>query len=158
MCKGVLATSGTHRESLPRVGRHPQDRRTQLCDVADGHEQAGLAGVKVVHRAPYARRDHRSSAGHRFLHGQAEGLRVRRADKDVDQSQELGHIRAQAEKSHVPRQAKLGCLVAKLLLLAGAVVLIEFTNAKLRLFRVPDLLSVAFMLAMLGLVSTFLFL
>lgn len=48
-------------------------------------------------------------------------------------------------------------LAAKLLVLAGAVVLVEFTNAKLRLFRVPDLLSVAFMLATLGLVSTFLF-
>lgn len=48
-------------------------------------------------------------------------------------------------------------LGAKLLLLAGAVVLVEFTNAKLRLFRVPDLLSAAFVLATLGLVSTFLF-
>jgi len=48
-------------------------------------------------------------------------------------------------------------LVAKLVLLAGAVVLVETTNAKLRLFRVPDLLSAAFVLAMLALVSTFLF-
>jgi len=48
-------------------------------------------------------------------------------------------------------------LGAKLLVLAGAVVLVEFTNAKLRLFRVPDLLSAAFVLATLGLVSTFLF-
>ena len=48
-------------------------------------------------------------------------------------------------------------LVGKLLLLAGAVVLVEFTNAKLRLFRVPDLLSAAFVLALLALVSTFLF-
>jgi formate hydrogenlyase subunit 4 len=48
-------------------------------------------------------------------------------------------------------------LVAKLLVLAGAVVLVEFTNAKLRLFRVPDLLSTAFILATLALVSTFLF-
>lgn len=46
---------------------------------------------------------------------------------------------------------------AKLLALAGAVVLVEFTNAKLRLFRVPDLLSAAFILATLALVSTFLF-
>jgi formate hydrogenlyase subunit 4 len=46
---------------------------------------------------------------------------------------------------------------AKLLAVAGAVVLVEFTNAKLRLFRVPDLLSAAFILAMLALVSTFLF-
>jgi formate hydrogenlyase subunit 4 len=48
-------------------------------------------------------------------------------------------------------------LAAKLLLLAGAVVLVETCNAKLRLFRVPDLLSAAFVLAMLALVSTFLF-
>ena len=47
--------------------------------------------------------------------------------------------------------------VAKLAVLAGAVVLVEFTNAKLRLFRVPDLLSAAFILATLALVSTFLF-
>jgi len=47
--------------------------------------------------------------------------------------------------------------VAKLVLLAGAVVLVETTNAKLRLFRVPDLLSAAFILATLALVSTFLF-
>lgn len=47
--------------------------------------------------------------------------------------------------------------VAKLLLLAGAVVLVETTNAKLRLFRVPDLLSTAFILATLALLSKFLF-
>ena len=47
--------------------------------------------------------------------------------------------------------------LAKLLILAGAVVLVETTNAKLRLFRVPDLLSVAFILAALALLSTFLF-
>jgi len=47
--------------------------------------------------------------------------------------------------------------VAKLIVLAGAVVLVEFTNAKLRLFRVPDLLRAAFILATLALVSTFLF-
>jgi formate hydrogenlyase subunit 4 len=46
---------------------------------------------------------------------------------------------------------------AKLLALAAAVVLVETTNAKLRLFRVPDLLSAAFVLAMLALMSTFLF-
>jgi len=48
-------------------------------------------------------------------------------------------------------------LVVKLIALAGAVVLVETTNAKLRLFRVPDLLSAAFTLATLALVSTFLF-
>lgn len=46
---------------------------------------------------------------------------------------------------------------AKLLVLAAEVVLVETTNAKLRLFRVPDLLSAAFILATLALVSTFLF-
>jgi len=47
--------------------------------------------------------------------------------------------------------------IVKLLALAGAVVLVETTNAKLRLFRVPDLLSAAFVLATLALLSTFLF-
>ncbi len=47
--------------------------------------------------------------------------------------------------------------LGKLLVLAGAVVLVETTNAKLRLFRVPDLLGVAFILAALALLSTFLF-
>jgi formate hydrogenlyase subunit 4 len=45
----------------------------------------------------------------------------------------------------------------KLIVLAAAVVCVETTNAKLRLFRVPDLLSAAFILATLALVSTFLF-
>ena len=49
------------------------------------------------------------------------------------------------------------CFMAKLLALSGAVVLVETTNAKLRLFRVPDLLSAAFILAALALFSTFLF-
>jgi formate hydrogenlyase subunit 4 len=53
--------------------------------------------------------------------------------------------------------AGLAFLIAKLFILAAAVVLVEFTNSKLRLFRVPDLLSAAFMLATLALVSTFLF-
>jgi formate hydrogenlyase subunit 4 len=58
-----------------------------------------------------------------------------------------------------PAALGLGLLffMAKLIVLAGAVVLVETTNAKLRLFRVPDLLSAAFMLALLALVSTFLF-
>ncbi len=47
--------------------------------------------------------------------------------------------------------------LGKLLVLSAAVVLVETTNAKLRLFRVPDLLSVAFILAALALLSTFLF-
>jgi formate hydrogenlyase subunit 4 len=49
------------------------------------------------------------------------------------------------------------CFGGKLLLLSGVVVLVETTNAKLRLFRVPDLLSAAFVLATLALLSTFLF-
>jgi formate hydrogenlyase subunit 4 len=46
---------------------------------------------------------------------------------------------------------------AKLLMLAGVVVLVETSNAKLRLFRVPELLAVAFVLSALALISTFLF-
>jgi formate hydrogenlyase subunit 4 len=53
--------------------------------------------------------------------------------------------------------AGLGLLLVKLLLLSGAVVLVETTNAKLRLFRVPELLAVAFTLGALALISTFLF-
>ena len=49
------------------------------------------------------------------------------------------------------------CFMAKLLALSGAVVLVETTNAKLRLFRVPDLLSAAFVLGTIALLSTFLF-
>jgi formate hydrogenlyase subunit 4 len=60
-----------------------------------------------------------------------------------------------------PTVAALGIsllwFLGKLLLLAGAVVLVETTNAKLRLFRVPDLLSTAFILATLALLSIFLF-
>jgi formate hydrogenlyase subunit 4 len=51
----------------------------------------------------------------------------------------------------------LGYLLLKLLTLAGAIVLVETTNAKLRLFRVPELLAVAFTLGALALISTFLF-
>ena len=47
--------------------------------------------------------------------------------------------------------------IGKLLVLSLVVVLVETTNAKLRLFRVPDLLSAAFVLAGLALMSTFLF-
>jgi len=47
--------------------------------------------------------------------------------------------------------------LAKLFAVAGIVVVVETTNAKLRLFRVPDLLSAAFVLAGLALLSTFLF-
>jgi len=51
----------------------------------------------------------------------------------------------------------VGLFVAKLLLLACAVVLVETGNAKLRLFRVPELLALAFVLSALALISTFLF-
>jgi len=62
-----------------------------------------------------------------------------------------------AETTPVAFGLGLFFFVAKLIVLAGAVVLVETTNAKLRLFRVPDLLSAAFILATLALVSTFLF-
>src|SRR5438132_13977364 len=51
----------------------------------------------------------------------------------------------------------LGIFLLKILMLSALVVLVETTNAKLRLFRVPDLLSAAFVLATLALLSTFLF-
>ncbi len=51
----------------------------------------------------------------------------------------------------------LGVFLLKLFVLSAAVVLVETANAKLRLFRVPDLLSAAFVLATLALLSTFLF-
>ncbi len=48
-------------------------------------------------------------------------------------------------------------LLMKLFVLAVSIVLVETTNAKMRFFRVPDLLAMAFTLAALGLISTFLF-
>jgi formate hydrogenlyase subunit 4 len=51
----------------------------------------------------------------------------------------------------------LAFFLVKILLLSAAVVLVETANAKLRLFRVPDLLSAAFVLAAMALLSTFLF-
>lgn len=51
----------------------------------------------------------------------------------------------------------LAVFVAKLFGLCMAVVVVETVNAKLRLFRVPDLLSAAFVLAALALLSTFIF-
>jgi formate hydrogenlyase subunit 4 len=50
-----------------------------------------------------------------------------------------------------------GVFLLKIFLISGAVVLVETVNAKLRLFRVPDLLSASFVLAMLALFSSFLF-
>ncbi len=50
-----------------------------------------------------------------------------------------------------------GSYLLKLILLAALIVLVETTNAKMRLFRVPELLAVAFILGALALISTFLF-
>ena len=47
-------------------------------------------------------------------------------------------------------------LLAKLVVLAGAVAVLETRIAKLRLFRVPELLSVSFVLALLAVTSSFL--
>ena len=52
---------------------------------------------------------------------------------------------------------KTSLLLAILGLLSCSIVLVETTNAKLRLFRVPEMLAVAFTLGTLALVSTFLF-
>jgi formate hydrogenlyase subunit 4 len=53
--------------------------------------------------------------------------------------------------------AGLGWLALKLLIVSGTVVLVETANAKMRLFRVPELMAVAFTLGALALISTFLF-
>jgi formate hydrogenlyase subunit 4 len=60
---------------------------------------------------------------------------------------------------NTPAALAIGLLayLLKLFALSAAVVVVETTNAKLRLFRVPDLLSAAFVLASLALLSTFLF-
>jgi formate hydrogenlyase subunit 4 len=50
----------------------------------------------------------------------------------------------------------LGWLLVKLAVLSGGIVLVETANAKMRLFRVPELMAVAFTLGALALVSTFL--
>jgi len=47
--------------------------------------------------------------------------------------------------------------LTKILLLACLIVLVETTDAKLRLFRVPELLMVSFIFGALALISTFLF-
>ena len=58
-----------------------------------------------------------------------------------------------------PAALGIGALVygGKLAVIAAAVVVVETTNAKLRMFRVPDLLGAAFVLGTLALLSTFLF-
>lgn len=53
--------------------------------------------------------------------------------------------------------AGLGWLVFKLAILSCGIVLVETANAKMRLFRVPELMAVAFTLGALALISTFLF-
>jgi len=53
--------------------------------------------------------------------------------------------------------AGLGWLGGKLLILSCGIVLVETANAKMRLFRVPELMATAFVLGALALVSTFLF-
>ncbi len=63
----------------------------------------------------------------------------------------------QAGWSLADAAASLGILLMKLAALSGCIVLVETTNAKMRLFRVPELLAAAFTLAALALVSTFLF-
>ena len=50
----------------------------------------------------------------------------------------------------------LGWLMAKLFLLSCGIVLVETTNSKMRLFRVPELMATAFVLGAMALVSTFL--
>ena len=50
----------------------------------------------------------------------------------------------------------LGSFGLKLLLLATAVAVLETRVAKLRLFRVPELLSVSFVLALLAVSSSYL--
>ena len=50
----------------------------------------------------------------------------------------------------------LGSFLLKLLVLAAAVAVFETRIAKLRLFRVPELLSVSFVLALLAVSSSFL--
>jgi formate hydrogenlyase subunit 4 len=47
-------------------------------------------------------------------------------------------------------------LLVKLVVLAGVVAVLETRIAKLRLFRVPELLSVSFVLALLAVTSSFL--
>ncbi len=58
--------------------------------------------------------------------------------------------------SPLPLAVSFGYFIVKLLLLASVVVLVETANAKLRLFRVPELLAVAFVMSALALISTFL--
>jgi len=53
--------------------------------------------------------------------------------------------------------AGMAYYLVKLFAICCVVVLIETANAKMRLFRIPDLLAIAFVLGALALISTFLF-
>ena len=59
--------------------------------------------------------------------------------------------------SVAPWPLLVGCaaFAAKVIVLAGIVAVVESTNAKLRLFRVPELLMVAFILSLLALILYF---
>jgi formate hydrogenlyase subunit 4 len=59
--------------------------------------------------------------------------------------------------SPVGLAVSLFIFASKLLALAVVVALVETANAKMRLFRVPELLAVAFVLSAMALISTFLF-
>jgi formate hydrogenlyase subunit 4 len=63
----------------------------------------------------------------------------------------------QAQWSPAGALIGLGYLLLKVLVLSCAIVLVETTNAKMRLFRVPELMAVAFTLGALALISTFIF-
>ena len=56
-----------------------------------------------------------------------------------------------------PLWLELIAFIAKLVVLSAAIALVETVNAKLRLFRVPNLLSGAFVLAGLALLAIFIF-
>jgi formate hydrogenlyase subunit 4 len=55
----------------------------------------------------------------------------------------------------LPLLVGLGALLLKVLILAVAIAVLETRVAKLRLFRVPELLSASFVLALLAVMSTF---
>jgi formate hydrogenlyase subunit 4 len=72
----------------------------------------------------------------------------------------LGNLFVPWGMSVVPTPAGLAVAMAslliKLVILAGAVAVLETRVAKLRLFRVPELLSASFVLALLAVTSSFL--
>jgi len=58
-----------------------------------------------------------------------------------------------------PGELAISCAIylGKIAALALVLAIVETTNAKMRLFRIPELLAVAFVLSALALISTFLF-